>query len=69
MADCDANTLVSDYAVSKGFPELGEYFATLTLDQLSSMTEKDLIKNVATKHRIQMIGFAKFHLLTYLGTD
>jgi hypothetical protein len=65
MSDTDT-TLVSDFAASRGFPDLSDYFAALTLGQLCMLSEQDLVKSVAVKHKIQMAGFAHFHLLPFL---
>ena len=69
--DSGANlsNLVSEYAADKGFPDLGDYFASLTLQQLATMNADYLIKNVPVKHKIQMRGFVESHLLPYLSSD
>lgn len=70
VEDVDSNNtnLVADYAANKGFPDLGDYFGSLTLGQLGHMTDEDLIKGVATKHKIQMKGFVHHHLMAYLSS-
>lgn len=68
MDNSDTN-LVADFATAHGFPDLAPYFANMTMVELRGLSEADLIKNAQQKHRIQMIAFAKFHVLQHLAAE